>query len=96
MDIFLNRPFIFPTTSLFSCSYGITGLYLILGGYFAVTMTDFIQGFIMLIGATVMAGFLVMKAGGPVEAIATIATNYQEHVPLAKQPSALIVGSLIS
>jgi transporter, SSS family len=74
---------------------GITGLYLILGGYFAVTMTDFIQGFIMLIGASVMAIVLVMKAGGPAQAIQTIAQNYPQHVPPAQQPSALVVGSLI-
>ena len=74
---------------------GITGLYLILGGYFAVTMTDFIQGFIMLIGASVMAIVLVMKAGGPAQAIATISQNYPQHVPPAQQPSALVVGSLI-
>lgn len=34
----------------------ITGVYLILGGYFAVAVTDFIQGLIMLIGAVLMVG----------------------------------------
>jgi SSS family solute:Na+ symporter len=74
---------------------GITGLYLILGGYFAVTMTDFIQGFIMLVGASAMAIVLVMKAGGPAQAIQAVAQNYPQHVPPAQQPSALVVGSLI-
>ena len=41
----------------------ITGIYLVLGGYFAVTITDFIQGFIMLIGAWYGA-VLVKNAGG--------------------------------
>ncbi len=74
---------------------GITGLYLILGGYFAVTMTDFIQGFIMLGGAVVMVTILVAKAGGPAEAIAAVASRYPEHVPAAKQPSILTIASLV-
>lgn len=74
---------------------GITGLYLILGGYFAVTLTDFIQGFIMLAGAITMVFVLMYKAGGPVAAITAISANYQEHIPLAKQPSWLMLGSLI-
>ncbi len=74
---------------------GITGLYLVLGGYFAVTMTDFIQGFVMLVGASVMAAVLIFKAGGPVTAFTQIATRYTEHVPLANQPSWLTIGSLI-
>jgi len=34
----------------------ITGVYLILGGYFAVALTDFIQGLIMLVGTVLMIG----------------------------------------
>lgn len=74
---------------------GITGVYLILGGYFAVTLTDFIQGFIMLAGAIVMLVVLVAKAGGPADAIAAVAQNYPQHVPLDKQPNWLTIGSLI-
>jgi solute:Na+ symporter, SSS family len=33
----------------------ITGIYLILGGYFAVTLTDFVQGFVMLVGSTLFS-----------------------------------------
>ena len=36
----------------------ITGVYLILGGYFAVAITDFIQGLIMLVGAVLMIGYV--------------------------------------
>ncbi len=74
---------------------GITGLYLILGGYFAVTMTDFIQGFIMLGGAVAMVAVLVFKAGGPVTAFNTVAINYAQHIPAGKQPSWLTLGPLI-
>ncbi len=74
---------------------GITGLYLILGGYFAVTLTDFIQGFIMLVGAIAMCSVLIYKAGGIPEAFIIAAKNYEEHVPVDMRPSALTVGSLI-
>ncbi len=74
---------------------GITGLYLILGGYFAVTMTDFIQGFIMLVGASLMVVIMVSKAGGLSQAIAAVATRYPEHVPAAARPSWLTVASLV-
>lgn len=36
----------------------LTGVYLILGGYFAVALTDFIQGLIMLVGAVLMIGYV--------------------------------------
>ncbi|ULQ58882.1 sodium:solute symporter family protein [Brucepastera parasyntrophica] len=74
---------------------GITGLYLILGGYFAVTLTDFIQGIIMLAGATAMVIVLVYKAGGPAEAVTNVAKNYAEHVPPETRPSLLTIGSLV-
>lgn len=38
---------------------GFTGMYLIMGGYFAVTLTDFFQGFIMLAGAMALVAFVV-------------------------------------
>lgn len=73
----------------------ITGIYLVLGGYFAVTVTSFIQGIIMLVGAVIMICVLVYKAGGLTEAITTVNTNYPEHVPAAQQPSWLTIASLI-
>lgn len=36
----------------------ITGVYLILGGYFAVALTDFIQGLIMIVGTVLMIGYV--------------------------------------
>lgn len=37
---------------------GVTGIYLVLGGYFAVALTDFIQGLIMLVGVALMLGYV--------------------------------------
>jgi solute:Na+ symporter, SSS family len=73
----------------------ITGIYLVLGGYFAVTLTDFIQGFIMLGGAVTMVVVLTYKAGGLAEAIRAVKANYPVHVPPAQQPSVITVASLI-
>jgi SSS family solute:Na+ symporter len=74
---------------------GITGLYLVLGGYFAVTATDFIQGFIMLAGAIGMICVMIYKAGGLHEALAVTNANYNVHVPAAQQPSVLTIASLV-
>lgn len=74
---------------------GITGIYLVLGGYFAVTMTDFIQGFIMLAGAIAMFVVLITKAGGPSEAMRAVQTNYVVHAADVNKPSWLTIASLI-
>jgi len=73
----------------------ITGIYLILGGYFAITLSDFIQGLIMIFGAITMVSILVNKAGGPSTAISAILTNYHQHIPPEKQPSVLMLISLV-
>lgn len=100
-SVFKGLGHLFETTFNISFDFAliilvaITGIYLVLGGYFAVTVTDFIQGFIMLAGAIGMVIVIVYKAGGLTEAISTVQTNYELHVPLAQRPSALTVASLI-
>jgi SSS family solute:Na+ symporter len=87
----------------FHISYGValllmiavTGVYLILGGYFAVTITDFIQGIIMLAGSVAMIGVLVGKGGGLVAAITSVAERYPVHVPAARQPSGWLLLALV-
>lgn len=39
----------------------LTAVYLVLGGYMATVMTDFIQGIIMIFGVLLMIGFVVMN-----------------------------------
>ena len=73
----------------------ITGIYLVLGGYFAVTLTDFIQGLIMLVGSIIMVCVLTGKAGGFTQVIQEITTRYNAHIPPAKQPGWLILSSLV-
>jgi SSS family solute:Na+ symporter len=80
-----------------------TGVYLILGGYFAIAVTDFIQGIIMFFGAAAMILVLSGQGGGYFETIKKVSESYPLHVPPAgqppvlglNQPSALTVISLV-
>jgi SSS family solute:Na+ symporter len=72
-----------------------TGVYLILGGYFAIAVTDFIQGIIMFIGAAVMVLVLSGRGSGLFEMFARAAENYNIHIPPAGRPTALTVVSLV-
>jgi solute:Na+ symporter, SSS family len=73
----------------------ITGIYLILGGYFAITLTDFIQGLIMLVGSVAMVFILVNKAGGFLDVASRLPALYAQHVPLAKQPNLWLLAALV-
>ncbi len=73
----------------------ITGIYLVLGGYFAVTLTDFIQGFVMLFGAVAMGLVFMNRAGGLTESVRGIIAGYDAHIPPAERPSFLTVASLV-
>ena len=73
----------------------ITGVYLVLGGYFAITLTDLIQGIIMLVGATFMVFILVNNGGGIINVLNTITANYAQHVPIGKQPSTVLLAALV-
>ncbi|MDR1867102.1 MAG: sodium transporter [Treponema sp.] len=74
---------------------GFTGVYLILGGYFAIAVTDCIQGSIMFFGAIVMIVVLTREGGGLSAMLIKVTENYNSHVPPAQQPSVLTVLSLV-
>lgn len=74
---------------------GITGLYLVLGGYFAITLSDFIQGIVMLFGCVLMIAILLGKAGGVVHAIGAAALNYRQHIEPARQPGFWTIFSIV-
>ncbi len=74
---------------------GITGVYLVLGGYFAVTLTDFVQGIVMLVGCALMVGILTGKAGGIGAVLRDVGANYAAHIPPDKRPSAVTIASLV-
>ena len=73
----------------------ITGIYLVLGGYFAVTITDFIQGFIMVIGAVLMIIIIVGKAGGFASAIQTIDVNFYKHIYANAAPDYWLLAAIV-
>ena len=70
-----------------------TGVYLILGGYFAVVVIDFIQGLFMIAGALAMFAVIVGEGGGFTQLVGTIKANYP--VNIAVPPSALTIVSLV-
>ncbi|NLO89904.1 MAG: sodium/proline symporter [Clostridia bacterium] len=53
----------------------LTAVYLIMGGYFAVAMTDFVQGFVMIAGVILMIIFIVYDphVGGVAEGLSRLA-----------------------
>jgi SSS family solute:Na+ symporter len=74
---------------------GITGIYLVLGGYFAITLTDFIQGLVMIVGSLAMVAIFTSKGGGVSDIIANISSGYEQHMPVAKRPSMLLLAGLV-
>lgn len=73
----------------------ITGVYLILGGYFAITLTDFIQGIIMFCCTLALITVLFNLGGGFAPTIAKLTANYAQHIPLAKHPNMLMLAALV-
>lgn len=71
----------------------VTAIYLILGGYMAISLNDFIQGMVMLIGSILMFLILTHKVGGFSEAISTIQTNYPAHLGGKLPPWYIIAGA---
>jgi SSS family solute:Na+ symporter len=72
-----------------------TGVYLILGGYFAIVIIDFIQGILMILGAIAMVTVIVGEAGGVSSLFQNITTNYSLHIPAVSQPSVVTIISLV-
>jgi SSS family solute:Na+ symporter len=72
-----------------------TGVYLILGGYFAVVVIDFIQGILMIAGALVMVHIIVSEGGGLGAFFGGVSANYAAHIPPAVRPSVLTIASLV-
>ncbi len=67
---------------------GITALYVILGGYMATAINDFIQGIIMLFGIVAVIAAVLSGQGGFIEAIRTMA-EIPSDVPVTMgQPGA--------
>jgi SSS family solute:Na+ symporter len=72
-----------------------TGVYLILGGYFAIAITDFIQGIIMFTGAALLIWVLSGQGGGYFEMAGKAVEAYRLHIAPEQRPTALTVFSLV-
>ena len=65
-----------------------TGIYVILGGYMATAINDFIQGIIMLFGIVVVIGAVLSGQGGFMEAIRQMAAIPSDNPVTMGQPGA--------
>ena len=59
----------------------LTGVYVIVGGYMATALNDFIQGIIMLVGIVVVIGAVLSGHGGFIAAIKELATVPSDVMP---------------
>ena len=67
---------------------GFTAIYVILGGYMATAINDFIQGIIMLFGIVAVIGAVLSGQGGFIEAIRTMAEIPSDVAVTQGQPGA--------
>jgi SSS family solute:Na+ symporter len=68
----------------------LTGIYVILGGYMATAINDFIQGIIMLGGIIAVVAAVLLNNGGFLEAINTMAQFESEIPTTAGMPGAYV------
>ena len=65
-----------------------TAVYVILGGYMATAISDFIQGIIMLVGIVLVVLAVLNGQGGFLEAVGSLAQIPSETAPTVGQPGA--------
>ncbi|MGQ9676325.1 MAG: sodium:solute symporter family protein [Chloroflexota bacterium] len=58
-----------------------TAIYLVMGGYHAIALTDLFQGIIMVGGAVLMVFFVLSAAGGLAAVQTELPVRYAQHVP---------------
>lgn len=73
----------------------LTGVYLVMGGYFAVTTTDFIQGLMQVFGVILMILLLAAATGKGVIGAALEVAGPDSAPGLAPKPDALFPGWLM-
>lgn len=66
----------------------LTGVYVVLGGYMATAMNDFVQGIIMLIGIVVVIASVLNQNGGFMAAVNSLAQFNSDAAPTLGQPGA--------
>lgn len=66
----------------------LTGIYVVLGGYMATAINDFIQGIVMLVGIIVVVASVLNANGGFMAAVAKLAQINSDAAPTMGQPGA--------
>lgn len=73
----------------------LTGVYLVMGGYFAVAVSDFIRGIIEFVGVMVMVYLLATKVGGFGHATSVLLSDPAAAPGLTAPAKVLAQGSLL-
>lgn len=71
-------------------------LYTFLGGFLAVSLTDFVQGTIMILALLIVPVFVIFQLGGPVETVEIISKKGDKYLDLFTGTSVVGIISLIA
>lgn len=75
---------------------GIVVLYSVLGGFWAVSVTDMVQGLVMAVIAVTTPVAAIIAAGGPVEILSRLAAEHPGHLQLFGGEAGLVaIGAAI-
>lgn len=103
LSYLFQTAFNMPYTTALGILAALTAVYLIMGGYFAITLTDFLMGTLMLAGSGILLSLLVGKAGGLGHALQLLrdwktcspALNLPAGAPAPPIPNWLTLASLV-
>ncbi len=103
LSYLFQTAFDMPYTTALGILAALTAVYLVMGGYFAITLTDFLMGLIMLSGVGVMLTLLIGKAGGIGHTLQLLtdwktcspALNLPPGAPVPPIPNWLTLASLV-
>lgn len=71
-------------------------LYTFLGGFLAVSLTDFVQGTIMVLALLIVPAVAIFKVGGPMESMEIIRAKSELHLNLFQGTSIVGILSLLA
>lgn len=85
-----------PMNTIILIMTGLTGIYLILGGYVATAINDLIQGVIMIVGSILMVTFILSRpeVGGLTQGLATL-NSINPALTSVFGPAPIKLGALV-
>lgn len=78
------------------CTSFVVVLYTFLGGFLAVSLTDFVQGTIMVIALLMMPAVMLIQLDGPVKTFDLIASKGDNYLDLFKGTTTISIFSLMA